>query len=1493
MRPATIMIAAVIALFGFSMSLQAAEFKTRESGLYKDGIKILDISELISEPSALPKSFGSETAMATDGSIAPIDMSANRRIFSDQISFTGALLRCRQLVGSDDSDSPAWIDPDELQTVRRDVALSSESLILKLEGYTDEFISRGYPSDKIAKHRAQIELIKESNSRLIEMIDVLSLAVKSGDQAATESALQQLRAFFYENAIQTGPAPVTSDARPIRMDVRTAPTAQWSSESTGEPYPSQRASAGYDPEDLEETIDVQFTDDIITQAATLNHSTYEILTFVKENFEFQPYLGSRKGAQQTLDHRRGNDYDLASLMIALLRVSGIPARYAVADQIEVTIDQTTNWLGIDDPVNAASILTTAGMEGVLVYSGMDPVAVWCKRVYVEAYVPYINYRGAVNDSTGFRWIPLDPAFKQYTIEQGINLPAEINYTAKGFVEDHYSMTGIETPIGMYRLMLLDSLDVYYPGSTYQDLVDTRKVILERDGILPVTLPYEVRSYGTHYSEIPSDMRYQIQFHVYGSGTDLTYSTTLPEIVQKQVTISYIGATPADQQIINDAGGIFNVPTPYLVDLKPILMIDGCVVATGTGSVIMGHQHYFDMLFSAPTGASNQMPFVSNVILAGNYIAVGIDTEDAFPASLGMDETACAEDESGGTLHQTALTYLNNVDVAGDELADMMHQVVMNDVSEAIVENAVSVGWGGSGPISFVWKGLIVDADRKIIGPFSKDGLDDDCDYMRIGGADGSYQENLVFESKFDQEAISTIKILQIASDSGIAICEIVTSIAADCPGISQDASVITAINNALAIGHHVIIPQRSFTYHNWEGTGYIDIDPVTCAAGYIIAGGQNGGATVDEWDISIPDLFCLQPIGPITVSPSATNDMYCGESEASLSFTVPTLIYWGKDEEGDCEFLKTESHTFPVKYSIKQIADRWGGGVYTFEIGSYTTECGCAFLTKEITIVKIEFPETDFVACKDEDKAMAVTVTPSGAPVTFESGDPAKATVTGSAPSITVHGVAGGTTTVKAKLNGADCYTKDIGVCEIQLTECPPAWLPEGRQYGTAAGGKGNSVTFTATLQGGVQAKIVFKLENVSSEPGVCINYGDESGDSPDLKFIQDGASNPAAIFETPNADGNEIKTKEKVSSATVTVTCYDWGAWGKIKACCLDDEGNECGCTELENIPVDDLPAAGNHIADSWQPSHAGKAATWDDDYYPENMERKGDGFTFYEEYRGTMNGTSAMFTTHDRHDPEHKDLFIYDQDGLHLSGHLDHQYGIITSILIHYLDGDPAKLMNDKGKKAGNHRNVTWKSEYSHTQKQYALHVLRATLGGRGSWGIAKGDPSDAAPIGPPNTCYEVRVDDTQMAQDFKDAVTEQGGDPDGAEQAAYTDVKNRAITATMSHEMGHGTDVVHHASANGGRQSPYGNNYSGDIECVLRYDYDLIDRLDATHPKMVGVRDLARSPDPPPPPGTPARFKFSNYTDKDLSDITPVKNKFCTSNNDCRKQIDIKDP
>lgn len=88
---------------------------------------------------------------------------------------------------------------------------------------------------------------------------------------------------------------------------------------------------------LAPTPDADATDpEVLARAALLGGDKARILRYVAERLELEIYRGSLRGARGTLWSQAGNAMDRASLTIALLRASGVPARYATASLDEAT-----------------------------------------------------------------------------------------------------------------------------------------------------------------------------------------------------------------------------------------------------------------------------------------------------------------------------------------------------------------------------------------------------------------------------------------------------------------------------------------------------------------------------------------------------------------------------------------------------------------------------------------------------------------------------------------------------------------------------------------------------------------------------------------------------------------------------------------------------------------------------------------------------------------------------------------------------------------------------------------------------------------------------------------------------------------------------------------------------------------------------------------------------------------------------------------------------
>lgn len=67
---------------------------------------------------------------------------------------------------------------------------------------------------------------------------------------------------------------------------------------------------------------------LVEKATELGNDPQRIFAFVRDAIGFESYVGSLRGARGALWSNAGNALDQASLLVALLRIAGIPTRYA-------------------------------------------------------------------------------------------------------------------------------------------------------------------------------------------------------------------------------------------------------------------------------------------------------------------------------------------------------------------------------------------------------------------------------------------------------------------------------------------------------------------------------------------------------------------------------------------------------------------------------------------------------------------------------------------------------------------------------------------------------------------------------------------------------------------------------------------------------------------------------------------------------------------------------------------------------------------------------------------------------------------------------------------------------------------------------------------------------------------------------------------------------------------------------------------------------------
>ena len=367
--------------------------------------------------------------------------------------------------------------------------------------------------------------------------------------------------------------------------------------------------------DLAPTLDAPHTPAIQKLAADLGKNPHRIYQWVHDNIHWQPTQGSVQGAQDTLDKKAGNAVDTASLLIALLRASGIPARY-VYGSVEIPAEQVMNWVGGAKTVDAAQqVLGQGGIPNVALVSGGKISAVRIEHTWVETLIQYQPGRGAKHvpgQSQPDTWVPMDGSFKQYTFKQGMDLAtavpldanalinaaqqgAQINQ-AEGWVQN-LNTGALQSQLNSYQQRLKTYIDRQNGGnSTVGDVLGQRNAQIDPLPYLAGSLPYTVKARTSQFSEVPDSLRAKFKYSIHmdqrsaawGDSPILSFTAPTASLAGKKLTLAWVAATPADQRAI-EALIPANVTDPNQlprsipasISLKPQILVDGQVRAEGT------------------------------------------------------------------------------------------------------------------------------------------------------------------------------------------------------------------------------------------------------------------------------------------------------------------------------------------------------------------------------------------------------------------------------------------------------------------------------------------------------------------------------------------------------------------------------------------------------------------------------------------------------------------------------------------------------------------------------------------------------------------------------------------------------------------------------------------------------------------------------------------------------------------------------------------------
>ncbi|MFX4260918.1 transglutaminase domain-containing protein [Pelotomaculum propionicicum] len=635
------------------------------------------------------------------------------------------------------------------------------------------------------------------------------------------------------------------------------------------------------PEDLAETRETRFTPDIIEMADSLSSNPVEIYESVRNNITFEPYYGSRKGATGTLQQSSGNDFDQASLLIALLRYKNIPARY-VTGTVEIPVDRVMSWTGTETHAAAVQALGSMGIPVTSVVTEGSIASVQLEHTWVEAYVPYENYRGIGSGTGEAVWVPLDPSFKLNNKIQGLNLEEitgisredllAVSSNAGVISPDGLSVTRVDTT-ELETLMntAIDRINTYVQENNLEsaktvDITGGMELIPENLGVLPLTLPYNTVSIAQELTAIPDSLCDWVGFSIKGANPfglffddteDFSYRAFTADLHGKKITLSWVPATVEDENVLNHYGGIFNTP-PYLLQMIPQLKIDGQIAASGN-PVSLGYRQEFTLTLGSPGMPEEK---VVNPVFAGALYCIGLDL-----GSISVDEinkiasnlenlkavvnesNIYSEEGMGEILDAVVKGYFGQVDAINNLIANQYGVKSTRFLSEGISGYNPKIGYMFYAPVEISEGGLFIDVDRDAVGIVSKNGdRQAGKAYMLSAGIIGSAMEHGIFEQMMETPSVSTIKVLQEANARGVPIYAVTKENIEDVlPNLDVSQSVKNDVVNAVNAGKTVTIPGRSIQYYGWSGTGYIILDQSSGSAAYMITGGLAGGSmTLDE-----------------------------------------------------------------------------------------------------------------------------------------------------------------------------------------------------------------------------------------------------------------------------------------------------------------------------------------------------------------------------------------------------------------------------------------------------------------------------------------------------------------------------------------------------------------------------------------------------------------------------------------------------------------------
>ncbi|MBD8525507.1 RHS repeat-associated core domain-containing protein [Pseudomarimonas arenosa] len=630
--------------------------------------------------------------------------------------------------------------------------------------------------------------------------------------------------------------------------------------------------------DLEETPEVVFSDRVRDKAVELDGNPLAIYSWVRNNIKVVPGYGAAQSADFTLINGQGTPFDIASLTIALLRVSGVPARYATG-RVAMNAAQAKSWMEpVAGAAQAVDVLQNSGTPAVARVVNGVVVEVQLEHVWVEAWLDYEPSRGAVHRE-GDTWIPLDASFKQHSVTARSELPSldsvlpdivevlndRVEHAEGGFSQLDFNRLGVIAD----RLVTEHEIDPNSSGMA-KPLVD---IVPAPTEIAPSDLPYSVLAKHGHYSVLPDTLRFVVEVQVLRGGGNQLFPIGFSPISTRRIPLAALGAdglsieyapsNEASETALN-AWRRDNPSSlaPYAIDVSPILMVAGEVEAV-LPSIRMGTSEQWRVTVLDPLGLRSRSarPFMWN---AGAWAHVAIDAFGLTPALLQASVPEQLEGTSVSTptfLKSAGLSYFFGHDHYRELISGVFDGRLLRGPSIGAFYQNLSVSYFFGVPREGRFRAFTTDV-YTTLGTAAADQATS-REMMMAMGSYGSLLESLVWDVQLGNPigtGASSTSILVAANEQGVPIYEINQSNLTEVmPLIRLNQDSLVEIASAVNAGMVVVAPSEEISIDGQpKVAGYFIRDPQTGAGLSRIDATINGGTIAKCLGIAISMTEVIQ-----------------------------------------------------------------------------------------------------------------------------------------------------------------------------------------------------------------------------------------------------------------------------------------------------------------------------------------------------------------------------------------------------------------------------------------------------------------------------------------------------------------------------------------------------------------------------------------------------------------------------------------------------------